>query len=72
VEARQQNHHICVLIQDDGGGFDPILEKGMGILGMEERVKKLGGTFRIDSEKGGGTIVSVLLPLAQPEGKGGG
>lgn len=64
VEARQEDRQIRVSVQDDGGGFDPSLDKGMGILGMEERVKKLGGVFRIDSEKGGGTVVSLLLPLA--------
>ena len=67
VEARQQDGRIQVSIQDDGGGFDPRLEKGMGILGMEERVKKLGGAFHIDSAKGGGTVVSLLLPLAESE-----
>ena len=65
VEARQENARIRVSIQDDGGGFDTAREKGMGILGMEERVKKLGGVFRIDSETGSGTIVSLLLPLAE-------
>ncbi len=67
VDARQENGRIRVSIQDDGSGFDTAREKGMGILGMEERVKKLGGVFRIDSEKGVGTIVSLLLPLAEAE-----
>lgn len=70
VEARQENGRIRVSIQDDGAGFDPKREKGMGILGMEERVKKLGGIFRIDSEKNGGTIVSLLLPVAEAERRG--
>ena len=64
VDARQEEGRIRVSIQDDGAGFDTMHVKGMGILGMEERVKKLGGFFRIDSEEGGGTIVSLLLPLA--------
>lgn len=66
VEALQDNEKIRVNIQDNGSGFDPSEDKGMGILGMEERVKRLGGIFRIDSEKGSGTIVSLLLPMAQP------
>lgn len=37
----------------------------MGILGMEERVKGIGGVFRIDSEKGSGTIVSLLIPAGE-------
>jgi len=65
VEARQQESQIHVSIEDDGAGFDPALEKGMGILGMEERVRQLGGAFRIDSARGRGTKVSLLLPLAQ-------
>ena len=66
VEARQEDGQIHVSVQDDGAGFDPSLEKGMGILGMEERVHQLGGVFRIDSHKGRGTVVSLQLPLPQP------
>ncbi len=65
VEVRREEQQVRVTIQDDGIGFDPSRERGMGILGMEERVKKLGGVFRIDSKKGGGSIVSLLLPLAR-------
>ena len=64
VEALQDNDQIRVSIHDNGSGFDPSQDKGMGILGMEERVKSLGGIFRIDSEKGSGTVVSLLLPMA--------
>ena len=45
-------------------GFDPRQDKGMGIIGMEERVKALGGVFRVESEPGKGTMVSALLPVA--------
>jgi signal transduction histidine kinase len=65
VEAVQENGSIRVTIQDNGSGFDPSQEKGMGILGMEERVKGLGGLFHIDSEKGSGTIVSLVIPIAR-------
>ena len=65
VEAVQENGRIRVTIQDNGAGFDPSQEKGMGILGMEERVKGIGGIFRIDSEKGSGTIVSLLIPAGE-------
>ena len=65
VEAVQENEWIRVTVQDNGAGFDPSQEKGMGIVGMEERVKGIGGVFRIDSEKGSGTIVSLLIPAAE-------
>jgi signal transduction histidine kinase len=35
----------------------------MGILGMEERVKRLGGTLHVDSQPGKGTTVTAELPL---------
>src|SRR6266446_4199969 len=65
VTARQRPGEISVAIQDDGVGFDARKDKGMGVLGMEERVLSLGGFFRVDSEPGNGTIVSILLPLAK-------
>ncbi|HWB84155.1 MAG TPA: ATP-binding protein [Bryobacteraceae bacterium] len=64
VTVRQEESQIRVAIQDDGAGFDPRLEKGLGILGMEERVRRLGGAFRLESEAGHGTVISILLPLA--------
>jgi signal transduction histidine kinase len=51
-------------VQDDGQGFDANREKGLGLLGMEERVKHLNGTFKVDSKPGGGTAISVALPLS--------
>jgi signal transduction histidine kinase len=54
---------VSVRIQDNGAGFQT-QEKGMGVLGMEERIRHLRGTFRIDSRPGGGTSVEVELPLA--------
>jgi signal transduction histidine kinase len=55
---------LRVSIQDDGKGFEPLSESGVGILGMEERIARLGGILNVDSEPGKGTIVSFELPLA--------
>jgi signal transduction histidine kinase len=54
---------LRVTVQDDGKGFEPSKEKGIGILGMEERVARLGGTLEINSERGRGTTISFNLPL---------
>jgi len=51
-------------VSDDGSGFDPRRVRGLGLLGMEERVRHLGGTFQIDSRPGRGTLLRVTLPLA--------
>lgn len=64
VNVRQHLGEILVTVQDDGTGFDPERVRGLGLLGMEERVRHLGGTFQIDSRAGRGTLVSVTLPLA--------
>jgi signal transduction histidine kinase len=53
-----------VTVQDDGSGFDPQRVRGLGLLGMEERARHLGGSFQIDSRPGRGTLLSVTLPLA--------
>ena len=42
-------------------GWNPPL--GIGIAGMQERVKQLGGTLEIQSEPGRGTVISVELPV---------
>jgi signal transduction histidine kinase len=38
--------------------------RGLGLVGMEERVNHLGGAFEIESRPGTGTKVAVELPLA--------
>ena len=63
VTVRQETERLLVSVQDDGRGFEPLIERGLGLLGMEERVTRLGGSFRIDSEPGKGTLLAVDLPL---------
>ncbi len=67
VVVQQDSEGVSVTVQDDGVGFDPREEKGMGLLGMEERVRRLGGEFSIASSPGGGTVLAIRLPL--PAGK---
>jgi len=52
-------------IQDDGQGFRPERDKGLGLLGIEERVAHLKGDVRIESRLGQGTSICVELPLMQ-------
>ena len=64
VTVRQDQDGLSVSVQDDGIGFDPSQEKGMGLLGMEERVDRLGGLLRIEAHPGHGTVLSIHFPLA--------
>jgi signal transduction histidine kinase len=54
---------LSVSVQDDGKGFDPSQEAGLGILGMQERVMSLAGKLQVNSSPGRGTIVTFSLPL---------
>lgn len=62
-----------LVVRDDGGGFsakDGVTPAGhFGLLGIRERVDKLGGNLQIDSQPGEGTRLAVtapLRPLARP------
>jgi signal transduction histidine kinase len=59
---------LSLSIQDDGQGFDVRQTKGLGLLGMEERVASLGGKCEIHSAPGNGTIVAIELPFSKIEG----
>jgi len=59
---------LHVSVQDNGRGFNPAEETGLGILGMKERLARLGGSLRIDSSRGRGSTVSFDLPLPETIG----
>jgi len=63
VEVKQTDTVVQVQIRDDGSGFDGNRIRGIGLLGMDERVKRLGGTLTIDSTPGAGTTIRAELPL---------
>jgi signal transduction histidine kinase len=64
VTLRQNPSYVSVEIHDDGCGFDTRYTKGMGMLGMEERARHLGGICNFDSVPGRGARISMLLPHA--------
>jgi signal transduction histidine kinase len=63
IQLQYTPEHLSLSIQDDGRGFPP-KNRGLGLLGIEERVRRLGGTFSIDSEEGSGTLLFINLPNA--------
>ena len=64
VEVLQQPTQILLSVVDDGRGFDARRVRGLGLVGMEERVHHLGGALRVKSQPGSGTTIAVVLPLA--------
>jgi signal transduction histidine kinase len=71
IQASIEHGALTVEIEDDGDGFqlDEVVQahdslRGVGLLGMRERLEILGGSLRIDSEPGGGTRVVMTVPMA--------
>jgi signal transduction histidine kinase len=63
ISLAENDSRLTLKIKDDGQGFSPERDKGLGLLGMRERVEHLGGEFHIQSQPGHGTLVDVQLPL---------
>jgi signal transduction histidine kinase len=59
---------VLLDIHDDGVGFDPAAERrrsaagGQGLPGMAERIRLLGGSLAVESEPGGGCVISAAVP----------
>jgi signal transduction histidine kinase len=73
VELLFQEKGLTVLLQDDGVGFTvpcqgtkPIsaTSSGLGIPGMKERCRQLGGELTIRSSAGTGTLIQVTVPAS--------
>ncbi len=68
---------VAVRIEDDGRGFDldEVMrsrhdERGLGLLGMKERAKLLGGILSVKSQPGLGTEIAIEIPIDEeaPDG----
>jgi signal transduction histidine kinase len=71
VAVRKEYQKVDVTVQDDGAGFDTRFLRGLGLLGMEERVRRLGGRLTVGSEPGRGTLVHAVLPMAELDQRNG-
>ncbi len=73
IDLRRDGGSVHLLITDDGVGFGRganAHRNSYGLFGMRERIKSLGGTFRIRSRKGRGTRISASIshpPPAAPQ-----
>lgn len=67
----QRDQMIRIEIEDDGKGFD-IYElknstdktRGLGLLGMKERINQLGGSFNLETAPALGTRITIAVPLS--------
>jgi signal transduction histidine kinase len=65
VFVTPKNGSVLLVLEDDGGGFDPAKARngGLGLEGMRERVELLEGRMTIESSTDAGTTLVVEMPL---------
>ena len=76
LTIRRSRNEIMIVVKDDGAGFEPEGVKanraklgGFGLTGMSERAKLLGGQTLIESARGKGTTVRIVLPINSSNGQ---
>lgn len=64
ISLQEQDGSVRLAIADDGVGMDRTSPRkgGLGLMGIQERVRKLGGQLSIDSSAMHGTLLSVEIP----------
>jgi signal transduction histidine kinase len=66
VKLASEDGRYVVCIVDDGKGFVPTHEaRGIGLIGIEERVAEMKGMFKLSSLLGTGTKLYISIPLDQ-------
>jgi PAS domain S-box-containing protein len=71
IELTRTTRGLTGRVIDDGSGFDThavmsgTLSRGLGIIGMRERLAALGGTLALSSSPGRGTVVTLDVPVEE-------
>ncbi len=72
VIVQIHENELQIIVSDDGRGFDPAAIQpsqpgrgGMGLTGLNERIRILGGTHQIFSTPDEGTQIRITVPLAE-------
>jgi signal transduction histidine kinase len=70
VFLHRLSHSLLVTIEDDGKGMAPMGRRGdsnelpgIGLVGVRERVTRLGGQFQLETQAGKGTRLTIELPI---------
>jgi signal transduction histidine kinase len=64
ITLTARDGYLQLLVSDDGLGLDPVRRhSGLGLRGMDERVKELGGTMSLTRGPERGTTLTARLPL---------
>jgi signal transduction histidine kinase len=67
VQLDRRGEALEALVSDDGSGFEQVPRPtGLGLRGIEERVRDLKGSVTVTTAPRGGTTIRVVLPLPAP------
>lgn len=56
--------HVVCEVRDDGTGFDASRTRGLGLMSMRERARKVNGTLTLSSRPSQGTTLTLAVPDA--------
>ncbi len=62
LQLKHENKYLKMMLSDNGKGTDKIIQR-FGLNSMEERVKSIGGTLSISSERGNGLCIVISIPI---------
>lgn len=65
VTVSRERQNIIVCVRDNGVGYDREAPHGLGLSGIAERVRILGGTFSIESKRNAGTMANLTVPVQE-------
>jgi PAS domain S-box-containing protein len=67
VEGEGEHAHVITTVSDDGRGFDAegefLAGAGLGLIGMDERARLVGGRLMLSSAPGEGCLVRLRIPV---------
>jgi signal transduction histidine kinase len=69
ISVSREAGELELVVEDDGIGLPPggNRGRGMGLIGMEERVREIGGRFAVTARNGSGVQIRARLPLPAEE-----
>lgn len=69
VKLTHEHHAVCLTVEDNGQGFNQQVRmaanhsKGIGLVGMQERLELLNGHLKLESHPGQGTCLKAIIPI---------
>lgn len=69
LQLQEEDKTLQIVVRDNGRGFAPkVIEPGIGLIGMRERVGGLSGKLEINTAQDAGTAIAIALPTEENAG----